>query len=81
MKIAQSLLTIYFERLLCIMIKFHVVEETKDVLLHFVQDFGLIYSFLTAKCTCIDISLLIDYSTHFKDVIRYYYSQLSSVSA
>ena len=39
MKIAQSLLTIYFQRLLSTMIKFHVVEETKDVLLHFVQDF------------------------------------------
>ena len=39
MKIAQRLLTIYFQRLLCTMIKFHVVEKTKDVLLHFVQDF------------------------------------------
>ena len=30
-------------------------------------DIGLIYSLLTAKC--IDLSLLIDYSTYFKDVI------------
>ena len=37
-------------------------------------DIGLIYSLLTAKC--IDLSLLIDYSTYFKDVIQNYYCQL-----
>ena len=40
---------------------------------------GLIYSLLTAKC--IDSSLLIDYSTYFKDVIQYYFGQFSPVSA
>ena len=40
---------------------------------------GLIYSLLTAKC--IDLSLLIDYSTYFKEVIQYYYCQLSLVSS
>ena len=34
-------------------------------------DIGLIYSLLTAKC--IDLSLLINYSTYYKDVIQYYY--------
>ena len=34
-------------------------------------DIGLIYSLLTAKC--IDLSLLINYSTYHKDVIQYYY--------
>ena len=77
------------------MIKFHVVKEAKEAVLYFVQDFkvnfdrgcmtiirpdiGLIYSLLTAKC--IDLSLLIDYSTYFKDVIQYYYCQFSPVSA
>ena len=32
---------------------------------------GLIYSLLKVKC--IDLSLLIDYNTYFKDVIQYYY--------
>ena len=35
-------------------------------------------SLLTAKC--IDLSLLIDYSTYFKEVIKYY-CQFSPVSA
>ena len=77
------------------MIKFHVVKDAKEAVLYFVQDFkvhfdrgymtiirpdiGLIYSLLTAKC--IDLSLLIDYSTYFKDVIQYYHCQFSLVSA
>ena len=77
------------------MIKLHVVKEGKEDVLYFVQDFrwtliaddmtiirpdiGLIYSLLTAKCT--DLSLLIDYSTYFKDVIQNYYCQFSLVSA
>ena len=35
---------------------------------------GIIYSLSTAKC--IDLPLLIDYSTFFKDVIQYYYCWL-----
>ena len=31
-------------------------------------DIGLIYSLLTTIAKCIDLSLLIDYSTYFKDV-------------
>ena len=39
----------------------------------------LIYSLLTAKC--IDLSLFIEYSTYFKDVIQYYFCQFSPESA
>ena len=45
----------------------------------FCKTFGLIYSILTAKF--IDLSLLIDYSTYFRDVIQYYFRQFSPVSA
>ena len=41
-------------------------------------DVDLIYSLLIAKY--IDLSLVIDYSTFFKDVIQYYHSQFSPVS-
>ena len=34
-------------------------------------DIGLIYSLLTAIAKCIELSLLIDYSTYVKDVIQY----------
>ena len=36
---------------------------------HWRPDISLIYSLLTAKF--IDLSLLIDYSSYFKDVIQY----------
>ena len=73
-------LTIYIQQLLCTAIKFYVVKEVKQGVLCFLQDFqanfdrglqsySLIYSLLTAKC--IDLPLLIDYSTFFKDVIHY----------
>ena len=76
------------------MIKLHVVKEAKEAVLYFLQDLnvnfyrgmtiirpdiGLIYSFLTAEC--IDLSLIIDYSMYFKDIIQYYYCQFSPVSA
>ena len=38
-KIAQCLLTINIQRLLCTVIKFHVVKEAKEAVLYFVQDF------------------------------------------
>ena len=39
-KIAQCLqLMISIQRLLCTVIKFHVVKEAKEVVLYFVQDF------------------------------------------
>ena len=38
-RIAQSLLTINIQRLLCTVIKFHVVKETKEAVPYFVQDF------------------------------------------
>ena len=37
-KIAQCLLTINFQRLLCTVINFHVVKEAKEAVLYFVQD-------------------------------------------
>ena len=54
----------------------HVVKEAKEVA---VLCERLLGELLTAKC--IDLSLLIDYSTYCKDVIQYYYSQFSPVSA
>ena len=68
---------INFQRLLCTVIKFHVVKEA--VLYTLCEMFGLIYRLLTAKC--IDLFLLINYSTYFKDIIQYYYCQFSLVSA
>ena len=73
-------LTIYIQRLLCTVIKFYVVKEAKEGVLCFLQDFqanfdygllsySLTYSLLTAKC--IDLPLLIDYSTFSKDIIHY----------
>ena len=38
-KMAQCLLTINFQRLLCNMIKIHVIRKAKEALLFFVQDF------------------------------------------
>ena len=88
------MLTINIQRLLCTVIKFHVVKEAKEAVLYFLQDLnvhfyrgmtiirpdsGLIYSFLAAEC--IDLSLLIDYSMYFEDIIQYYFCQFSPVSA
>ena len=71
---------INFQQLLCTVIKFLVVKEAKEAVLYFFcKTLGPTYSLLKAKC--IDISLLIDYSTYFKDVIQYYYCQFSPVSA
>ena len=64
-------------------------KEAKEAVLYFVQDIvyrlrpdiGLIYSLLTAKCIDFNLSLLIDYSTYFKDVIQYNYCQFSPVSS
>ena len=59
----------YLQRLPCTMIKFRVVEETRDALqCTLCKTSSLIDSLLTAKY--IDLSLLIDYSTYFKDVIQ-----------
>ena len=39
LKIAQCLLMINIQRLLCPVIKFHVVKEAKEAVLYFSQDF------------------------------------------
>ena len=38
LKIAQCLLMINIQRLLCTVIKFHVVKEAKEAVLYFLQD-------------------------------------------
>ena len=57
--------------------KLHNVCCTRMTIIR--PDIDLIYRLLTAKY--IDLSLFIDYSTFFKDVIQYYYCQFSPVSA
>ena len=71
-KIAQCLLRINIQRLLCTVIKLHVVKEAiqSSSSLPFIINFNL---FVNAKT-------LTDFSTYFKDVIQYYYCQFSPVS-
>ena len=68
-KIAQCLLMINFQRLLCTVIKLRVVKEAiqSSSSLPFITKFNL---FVTEKT-------LTDFSPYFKDVIRYYYCQFS----
>ena len=40
-KVAQCLLTIKFQRLLCTVMRFHVVKKAKEAVLYFVQDSNL----------------------------------------
>ena len=72
-KIVQRLLTINIQQLLCTVIKLHVVKEAiqSSSSLPFSTNFNL---FVNPKT-------LIYFSTHFKDVIQYYYFQSSPVSA
>ena len=64
-KIAQCLLTINIQRLLCTVIKLHVVEEPiqSSSSLPLITNF---YLFVNAKT-------LTDFRTYFKEVIQYYY--------
>ena len=64
-KIAQCLLTINIQRLLCTVIKLHVVKEAaqSSSSLLFITYFNL---FVNAKT-------LTDFSLYFKDVTKYYY--------
>ena len=59
-----------FQRLLCTVIKFHVVKEAKEAVLYVVQDSRYNLQFIDSQY--IDLLLLIDQSTFFKDVIQYY---------
>ena len=72
-KIAQCLLTITIQRLLCTVIKLHVAKEAiqRSSSLPFITNFHL---FVNAKT-------LTDFSTYFKDAIQYYYCQFSTLSA
>ena len=71
-KIAQCLLTINIKRLICPVIKMHVVKEAihSSSSLPFITNFNL---FVNGKT-------LTDFSTYFKDIIQYYYCQFSLVS-
>ena len=71
--IAQCLLMINIQWLLCTVIELHVVKEAiqSSSSLPFVADFNL---FVNAKT-------LTDFNMYFKDVIQYYYCQFSPVSA
>ena len=70
----RCFLTINIQRLLCTVIKLHVVEEAiqSSSSLPFITNFYLV---INAKKT------LTDFSAHFKDAIQNYYCQLSPVSA
>ena len=83
LKIAQCLLTINIQQLLFTVIKFYVVKEAvlyfdlcKTLRRTLIADdnhtawYWPNLQFLTAKC--IDLSLILDYSTYFMDVIQYY---------
>ena len=72
-KIAQCLLTINIQRLLCTVIKLHVVKEAiqRSSSLPFITNFHL---FVNAKT-------LTDFSTYFKDAFQYYYCKFSTLSA
>ena len=72
-KIAQCLLTMNIQQLLCTVIKLHVVKEAIQSLssLPFITNFNL---FVNAKT-------LTDFITYFKDIVQYFYCQFSPVSA
>ena len=72
-KIAQCLLTINIQRLLCTEIKLNVVKEAmqSSSSLPFITNLNL---FVNAKT-------LTDFSPYFKGVIQCYYCQFSPVSA
>ena len=72
-KIAQCLLTINIQWLLCTVIKLRIVKEAiqSSSPLPFITNFNL---FVNDKT-------LTDFSTYFKDIIQYYYRQYSLVSA
>ena len=65
--IVQCLLTINIQRLLCTVIKLHVVQEAiqSSTSLPFITNFNLLPNAKT----------LTDYSTYFKDIIQFYYCQ------
>ena len=72
-KIAQCLLTINIQRLICTLMKLHVVKEAiqSSSSSLFITNFNL---FVNGKT-------LTDFSTYFKNVIQYCYCQFSPVFA
>ena len=72
-KIAQCLLTINIQRLLCTVIKLHAVQEA-------IQSSSSL-PLNTYFNLSVNAKTLTDFSMYFKDVIQYYYCQFSPVSA
>ena len=72
-KIAQCLLTINIQRLICTLIKLHAVKEA-------IQSSSSL-PLITYFDLSVNAKTLTDFSTYFKDVIQYYYCQFSPVSA
>ena len=72
-KIAQCLLTINIQRLICTVIKLHAVKEA-------IQSSSSL-PLITYFNLSVNAKTLTDFSTYFKDVIQYYYCQFSPVSA
>ena len=72
-KIAQCLLRINIQQLLCTVMKLHVVREA-------IQSSSSL-PFNTYFYLSVNAKTLTDFSTYFKDVIQYYYCQFSLVSA
>ena len=72
-KVAQCLLAINIQRILCTVIKLHVVKEAiqSSSSLPFITKFNL---FVNPKT-------LTDFGPYFQDVLQYYYCQFSPVSA
>ena len=68
-KIAQCLLTINIQRLLCTVIKLYVVKEA-------IQSSSSL-PFITYFSLSVNAKTLTDFSMYFKDVIQYYYCQFS----
>ena len=69
-KIAQCLLTINIQRLLCTLIKFKKLSRAQ---VHYLS--------LPTLICFVNTKTLTDFSPYFKDVIQYYYCQFCPVSA
>ena len=68
-KIAQCLLTINIQRLLCTVIKLYVVKEA-------IQSSSSL-PFITYFNLSVNAKTVTDFSMYFKDIIQYYYCQFS----
>ena len=70
-QIAQCLLTINIQRLLCTVIKFHVIKEA-------IQSSSSLPFITNVNFFQVNAKTLTDFSTYFKDVIQFYYCPVQS---